>query len=77
MLLISRFTLKEQEKEAQKCVSLDQVHAYFVKHRKDSFSVVYKCTYHFQDDFVKRKCVVYREYIDEEMVVLFSTTEIC
>jgi hypothetical protein len=48
MLLISRFTQKEQEKEAQKCVLLDQVHAHFVKFTKEEFAVVYMGTYHFK-----------------------------
>lgn len=69
MLLISRFTQKEQEKEAQKCVLLDQVHAHFVKLTKETFFVVYVGAYHFQDDYVKRK---YRVYFDEEKVMLFS-----
>jgi hypothetical protein len=76
MLLISGFTQKEQEKEAQKCVLLDQVHAHFVKLTKEAFAVVYMSTYHFQDDYVKRKYIVYVVYFDEEKVMLFSTTEI-
>jgi hypothetical protein len=40
MLLILRFTQKEQEKEAQKFVLLDQVHAECVELAKEAFSIV-------------------------------------
>jgi hypothetical protein len=71
MLLISRFTQKGQEKEAQKCVLLDQVLAHFVELTKEAFYVVYVGTYHLQDCCVKRKYSVYRMYFYEEKVMLF------
>jgi hypothetical protein len=42
-LLISRFTQKEQEKEVQKFVLLDQVHANSTDLTKEAFGFVYVC----------------------------------